>query len=220
MGVNTRTGETTPIVIGVVDAEWRVRRVSSEVEALLGYEPTECVGAGAFVAVHPEDLASTLISLGHAVETQASTRLTLRLWHKSDAWVPAMAIVAPFAPGEPFPFGFLVTSVRNATPPGDLQSRVSALEFRLQRIAAETRAAGLAAPHPWPAPSVDADRLRSLSHRQREITELLAAGLRVPTIAERLGVSQSTVRNHLSMIFRKFGVRSQAELVQAVTTDD
>jgi DNA-binding NarL/FixJ family response regulator len=36
------------------------------------------------------------------------------------------------------------------------------------------------------------------TRREREITELLRDGLRVATVAERLGLSQSTVRNHLS----------------------
>jgi DNA-binding NarL/FixJ family response regulator len=39
-------------------------------------------------------------------------------------------------------------------------------------------------------------------------------GQRVPWIAADLFVSQSTVRDHLSSIFRKLGVRSQAELIR------
>ena len=38
-------------------------------------------------------------------------------------------------------------------------------------------------------------------------------GERVPTIARDLFLSQSTVRNHLSAIYRRVGVHSQAELV-------
>jgi DNA-binding CsgD family transcriptional regulator len=37
--------------------------------------------------------------------------------------------------------------------------------------------------------------------------------LRASTIAEALYLSPSTVRNHLTMIFRKFGVHSQLELI-------
>jgi DNA-binding CsgD family transcriptional regulator len=36
----------------------------------------------------------------------------------------------------------------------------------------------------------------------------------VSTIADTLFVSQSTVRNHLATIFKKFGVHSQAELLE------
>jgi DNA-binding NarL/FixJ family response regulator len=42
----------------------------------------------------------------------------------------------------------------------------------------------------------------------------LLHGERVPTIASELFVSQSTVRNHLSGIFERFGVHSQPELLK------
>jgi len=51
------------------------------------------------------------------------------------------------------------------------------------------------------------------SDRQLEIMERLVRGERVPTIARGLYLSQSTVRNHLSAIFRKLGVHSQEELL-------
>jgi DNA-binding CsgD family transcriptional regulator len=52
-----------------------------------------------------------------------------------------------------------------------------------------------------------------LSARQREILTHLARGERVDEIAAAIYISSSTVRNHLSMIYRKFGVRSQAGLL-------
>lgn len=54
----------------------------------------------------------------------------------------------------------------------------------------------------------------SLSDREAEILELAGQGLRVATIARALYISPSTVRNHLSSIFRKAGVRNQAELLE------
>jgi DNA-binding NarL/FixJ family response regulator len=55
--------------------------------------------------------------------------------------------------------------------------------------------------------------LGDLSTRQWEILSRLVVGERVPTIASELFISPSTVRNHLSMIFQRFGVHSQAELL-------
>jgi DNA-binding CsgD family transcriptional regulator len=52
-----------------------------------------------------------------------------------------------------------------------------------------------------------------LSPRQAEILDRLAAGERVPAIAKSLFISTSTVRNHLSAIFRMYGVHSQHELL-------
>jgi DNA-binding NarL/FixJ family response regulator len=42
----------------------------------------------------------------------------------------------------------------------------------------------------------------------------LLEGARVSTIASELQISESTVRNHLSTIFQRFGVHSQAELIE------
>ena len=49
------------------------------------------------------------------------------------------------------------------------------------------------------------------------LTKLLA-GSRVPAIARNLIVSQSTVRNHLSSMFRKLNVQSQQELIDLFAT--
>ncbi|MGE0305363.1 MAG: LuxR C-terminal-related transcriptional regulator [Acidimicrobiia bacterium] len=52
-----------------------------------------------------------------------------------------------------------------------------------------------------------------LSEREREIFTLLADGLRPVTIARRVFLSPSTIRNHLSSIYKKLGVSSQIELM-------
>lgn len=55
--------------------------------------------------------------------------------------------------------------------------------------------------------------LPDLTDREREIVARLSAGWRVRRIAENLFLSESTVRNHLTAVYRKFGVRSQVELL-------
>jgi DNA-binding NarL/FixJ family response regulator len=92
--------------------------------------------------------------------------------------------------------------------------RVAELEGRLRRIAAELRAAGLMEDErqSLPVPR-DIPQLVELSSRQREILVRLLNAQRVSLIAAELYVSPSTVRNHLTTIFTKFGVHSQAELL-------
>lgn len=53
----------------------------------------------------------------------------------------------------------------------------------------------------------------NLTAREMEILELTAKGLKTPTIAEQLFISDTTVRNHLKNIFSKLGVHSRAEAV-------
>jgi DNA-binding NarL/FixJ family response regulator len=94
--------------------------------------------------------------------------------------------------------------------------RIEELELRLRRIGAEVKAAGMlddliAVPTP-----IDVGKLHELTTRQWEILTLLLQGKRVPTIARELYISQSTVRNHLSAMFKKFQVHSQPELLEAL----
>jgi DNA-binding NarL/FixJ family response regulator len=61
--------------------------------------------------------------------------------------------------------------------------------------------------------------LSRLTAREWEILLLLMDGERVPSIAAELYVTQSTVRNHLSSVFSKLGVHSQAELLRQLRTN-
>ena len=58
--------------------------------------------------------------------------------------------------------------------------------------------------------------LEALSEREREVLFGLLAHRRVSSIAQHLGISAHTVRNHLKAIFAKLGVGSQQELLDLV----
>ena len=53
----------------------------------------------------------------------------------------------------------------------------------------------------------------SLTRREAEVLQLLAAGCRHVQVAERLGVSPHTVSSHAKNIYRKLGVRSAVAAV-------
>jgi len=55
----------------------------------------------------------------------------------------------------------------------------------------------------------------TLSARELEVLSLLVEGASNKAIAARLGVSENTVKSHLSHIFDKLGVQSRAEAVAA-----
>lgn len=57
-----------------------------------------------------------------------------------------------------------------------------------------------------PASANAADSLPDLTGREREVLDLLAAGLRNHAIAARLGLSEKTVRNHVSSVLVKLQV--------------
>jgi DNA-binding NarL/FixJ family response regulator len=56
------------------------------------------------------------------------------------------------------------------------------------------------------------DQKEMLSPRQREIVALVAAGLSTEAIAERLFISEKTVRNHLVSIYAKLDVSNRIQL--------
>lgn len=61
--------------------------------------------------------------------------------------------------------------------------------------------------------TADGKAFENLSPRERETLSLLAEGLSNSEIAERLGISEKTVRNHLSHLFDKLGVWSRAQAI-------
>jgi DNA-binding NarL/FixJ family response regulator len=61
------------------------------------------------------------------------------------------------------------------------------------------------------------ERWSLLTPREADVARMLIDGLGPPQISERLGISISTVRNHLQSAFRKIGARSQVELIARLT---
>lgn len=61
--------------------------------------------------------------------------------------------------------------------------------------------------HPMPSPH------GTLTSRERQITELLAAGRTTGAIGQELGISSATVRNHVRNILSKLAAHSRTEAV-------
>ncbi len=59
----------------------------------------------------------------------------------------------------------------------------------------------------------EAIKIATLTEREREIISLIGEGLKNKQIAERLFISETTVRHHLTSIFNKVGVSDRLELI-------
>jgi len=64
-----------------------------------------------------------------------------------------------------------------------------------------------------PVPAAQAGPFGELTERERELLELLARGLDNHQIGAHLGISEKTVRNHVSNVFAKLGVESRARAI-------
>jgi DNA-binding NarL/FixJ family response regulator len=62
------------------------------------------------------------------------------------------------------------------------------------------------------AAQLSAPEAKQLTDRESEIVRYVAGGLRNAEVAERLGISESTVKSHLNNIFQKLGMRDRVEL--------
>ncbi|MBI5088776.1 MAG: EAL domain-containing protein, partial [Actinobacteria bacterium] len=143
---------------------------------------------------HPETTACTIVMLTTSVEAA----------DKAEAFLVGADdyIIKPFAPRD------LVSRVRAAMKRrremvSSVGRQIDAVLLDMLKVARDQ------------APAIDLmAESEKLSTRQLEVLRRLLAGERVPGIARALYLSQSTVRNHLSVIFQRLGVHSQEELIQ------
>jgi two-component system, NarL family, nitrate/nitrite response regulator NarL len=63
-----------------------------------------------------------------------------------------------------------------------------------------------------PAPTREREQRSPLSQREREIVSLVAQGFKNKEMAEKMFISEQTVKNHLHNIFDKLGVSDRLEL--------
>lgn len=59
----------------------------------------------------------------------------------------------------------------------------------------------------------EAEKIATLTNREREVVTLIGEGLKNKEIADRLFISETTVRHHLTSIFDKLGVSDRVELL-------
>lgn len=65
-------------------------------------------------------------------------------------------------------------------------------------------------------PAVDPDKMSLLTRRERDVVGLAADGVKNREIAQRLGLSEHTVKNYMFSIFGKLGIASRLELALAL----
>ena len=199
------------MIVATVDHGWRIRDFTPEAVELLGWDPQER-GAALVSTVHPDDVPQLLLIIGRSSAERHAAEARLRVRAADGSWPTLHCQVSPLCDHRP---PRLAVALWPSPPTGRVDpgpGQPARLERLLRQIALEVQTAGLldaTVSGEWS----DNPALRDLSPKQWEVLSRLARGQRVPNIARDMYVTDSTVRNHLSAIFQKVGVHSQAELL-------
>jgi two-component system, NarL family, nitrate/nitrite response regulator NarL len=91
--------------------------------------------------------------------------------------------------------------------------KVNAGEVWLERAAAESLLSEMLCGSRRTRPDPEAEKINSLTHRERDVVALVTKGLKNKQVAERLFISDATVSHHLTSIFNKLGISDRAQLI-------
>jgi DNA-binding CsgD family transcriptional regulator len=177
--------------------------MNAHAETLLGHEAVKCVGRlcyevfGGHTRVRlgaegSEPLCGVHCPVQHAVrQGRELPPFEVRVVTSGkEQWIHLLPILVRDEEGE--------TWIVHCAIPADKQRR---LETYIGQVAGRS-------PHP-PCPAC----LSGLSPRELEVLRLLAEDLTLGDIAERLGVSYATVRNHVQHVLVKVSAHSTAEAI-------
>jgi PAS domain S-box-containing protein len=207
-------GQDSWVVIGMADENWRVAAISADARRELGCKREHLEGAAVMSVVHPGDLPELLTGLAHVHATGREAAVRVRVRRADGTYLWCRARLAKVDQTSRFLFTLRPLTSR----PLPNADRIRDLELRLARIAAEVRQANLTWTPEGAASVADIPGATELTSREWEVLIGLAKGHRVPRIAADLNLTDGTVRNHLSKVFRKLGVSSQSELLALLAT--
>jgi DNA-binding NarL/FixJ family response regulator len=176
-------------IVGSTNAHLIIDRLSAGAEILLGFSSGDLLGQSLLELVSRADVLRLVRAAARSIETDDRTSLSVSVQRKEETMRCGLVLV----PMRPAPSLMFALSEDSAGP------------HRLRWRDVDRTDGGS-----------PAEPLTRLSAREVEIVRRLLNGDRVPAIAGCLFLSQSTVRNHLSAVYRKLGVRSQQELIHAL----
>lgn len=201
------------LVLGVLDQLLRIETISGDAAHILSRDPEDLVGTPLHELTHPDDVPFLLSAAAQALIEGPGVAVAVRLRSDGEDWVSLRLMFNRFR-GHDSRLGFAFSPPPDTDP--DPATKVARLEQHLWRIAGELETAGVVSGYARRRDASDFAGADGLTNRQWEVLSRLLRGERVPGIARALFLSQSTVRNHLTALFRRFGVHSQEELLETL----
>ena len=193
-----------------VDQNQRIVFWNDAAEAMLGYPANEVIGRPCHEIFHGEPRPGCMQCQSHCPVINAANNHeavpTYNLLSRTQDGRTIMlnvSVVVPFDRARPYA---TIHLFRDATHQLQYETYVNQLLCAAARL-------------PTPQTTLPQDRLSPLSvyaplsPREKEVLNLLVQGQSAQDIAQTLGISYATVRNHLQKILHKLGVHSQREAV-------
>jgi DNA-binding CsgD family transcriptional regulator len=205
-------GSAPPPVLGSTDAHLAIDRVTSEAGTLMGYAAVDLVGQSLFRIIHHADVARLLRVLAESIGSGTGVSLGVRLQPLAGPPRQCHMDLLPMLPEPSFAFALL-----EGEDPGDVLGSGGDMNDALWRLTGGVRAAATSRSAPT---GKGVPGMQLLTGRELDVVTRLLRGDRVPAIARDMFLSQSTVRNHLSAIFRKLRIASQQELIHLLREKD
>jgi DNA-binding CsgD family transcriptional regulator/PAS domain-containing protein len=197
------------VVLAVTDHDWQIEYMTADAD-LLGVKGAELRGFPLLGLVHPSATTALLAAAERAATEHLAVTVLTNMRTGDGEWADRYCVVVPICNHQPPRLGVVITAITPTS--ADLGSG-SKLDEHLRQAAIEARAMQTLDAIPALAQLPPGSEL---SARQTEIVARLAAGESQADIARSMFLSPSTVRNHLTAVYRKFGVHSQAQLLAAV----
>jgi DNA-binding CsgD family transcriptional regulator len=198
------------LVVGTLDQSLLIDRVSHDTEEFLHRQPEDLLGQPFLTLVAQEDATGLLWALAQAASSRRGVTTAMRVVTGDGSRVWAQLVLVPLAPPPSCSFAVIASNQPVTSADGDLEAALHRLRRGIDAVDVSRDISRL---------TVATDRrLSRLTERELDICNRLLAGKRVPAIGEALFLSQSTVRNHLSSIYRKLGVHSQQELIDLLSS--
>lgn len=129
--------------------------------------------------------------------------------------LPALDLIVEPGPGAAPAAAALAEALSRLAGPATRKGPAASAHYQLSLVADPPRAEP---PHrhaarPVRAPRTARPRAHNLSPREAEVMTCISTGMLNADIAERMRLSQKTVKNHVNHIFAKLGARSRVEAV-------
>jgi DNA-binding CsgD family transcriptional regulator len=194
-------------LVGSANPDLVVDRVCHSTEEVLGVRPENVIGRSVFRLVRPEDAANLMWVIAQATDTGVGASVRVRVRRADETVLWCQFYVQPLLPPPSFTFAMLGDRDEEQLKagPGHAERVLWRLGHGMETAAVARDLAAIS--------ERSGVALTALTTRELDVVGRLLAGDRVPAMAKAMFLSQSTIRNHLSAVFRKLRVNSQQELL-------